>query len=191
VCGSVVLCAALASPAQYDVGHNITLHGQVQTQDGRPIPVGVTLSLETSEGEPVATRQSDWNGNFEFAGLSATIYTLRTKADKFQDYQQTLDFTDARATYHTLSNVLSAKEKPAVNLSALPSLTDQAAPIKLANIYLKMAEYTKALSEMDTYLRLSPEGPYAASATKVSEKLRSGNVTDAGPRPGTPSTVGP
>jgi len=63
--------------------------------------------------------------------------------------------------------------------------------IKLANIYLKMAEYTKALSEMDTYLRLSPEGPYAASATKVSEKLRSGNVTDAGPRPGTPSTVGP
>jgi len=128
VCGTAVLCAALPSPAQHEVGHNITLHGQVQTEDGRPISVGVMLTLETSTGAPVATLQSDWNGNFEFDGLGAAIYTLRAKAEKFQTYQQTLDFTDARVTYHTISIVLSPKEKPAVNLSALPSLTDQAAP---------------------------------------------------------------
>ena len=334
VYGSVVLCAALACAAQLNVAQNITLHGQVQTRDGRPMAVGVMLSVETSTGEPVATRQSDWNGNFEFVGLSATIYTLRAKADKFQDYQQNLDFTDARVTYHTVTIVLSPKGQSPVNLSALPSLTDQAAPknarkefekgsrawrenkpaearkhlekaveeypcyarahvalaevdlaehklqsaetgykqaihcdgsypdafyhlaqlymeerkpadseailrealrltpnawlfhyqlgnaqfvrgeyrqasedfltaqslhpdmpaevhIKLANIYLKMAEYTKALAEIDTYLRLSPEGPYAASAKKVSEQLRSGKLTGAGPRPGTPSTVAP
>jgi tetratricopeptide (TPR) repeat protein len=292
------------------------------------------LTLETSNGAPVATLQSDWNGNFEFVGLSATIYTLSAKAEKFQTYRQTLDFSDARVTYHTVSIVLSPIVKPAVSLRAQPSLTDQAAPknarkefekgsrawrdnkpnearkhlekaveeypcyarahvalaevdlaerkldsaeagykqaihcdgsypdafyqlaqlymqerkpadseailrealrltpsawlfhyqlgnaqfvrgeyrqasedfltaqslhpdmpaefhIKLANVYLRMAEYTKALAEIDTYLRLSPEGPYAASAKKVSEKLRGGNVTGAGPRPGTPSTVAP
>jgi outer membrane protein assembly factor BamD (BamD/ComL family) len=53
---------------------------------------------------------------------------------------------------------------------------------KLANTYLKTAEYAKALAEMDTYLRLSPEGPYAASAKKISEILRHGSVAEARPQ---------
>ena len=63
--------------------------------------------------------------------------------------------------------------------------------INLANIYMKTAEYIKALAEIDTHLRLSPDGPYAPSAKKVSEKLRSRSVTDAGPRTGTLSTAEP
>lgn len=334
VCGTVVLCAALPSPPQNNTQHNITLQGQVQTKDGRGIPVGVMVTLETSDGVPVATHQTDWNGDFQFVGLSAVIYTLSVKADKFQKYQQTLDFTDARVTYHNVSIALSPIDKPAVNLTALPSLTDQAAPksarkefekgirawrgnkptearkhlekaveeyscyaraqaalaevdlaehklesaeagykraihcdgsysdafyqlaqlymaerkpadseailrealrlspsawlfhyqlgnaqfvmgeyleasqdfltaqslhphmpaeihVKLAKTYLKMAQYAKALAEIDTYLRLSPEGPYAASAKKISETLRSGGVTDAGPQTGTRPTTGP
>ncbi|MGA2072156.1 MAG: tetratricopeptide repeat protein [Terriglobia bacterium] len=320
--------------AQFEAGHNITLHGQVQTKDGRGISAGVMVSIQTSDGEPVATRQPDWNGNFEFVGLSPTIYTLSAKAEKFQTYQQTLDFTDARVTFHTFNIVLSPLDKPAVNPATLPSLTDQAAPksarkelekgsrawrekkptearkhlqqaieeypcyarahtalaevdlaahdtasaeagykraihcdgtysdafyqlaqlymqerkpaaseailrealrlspnawlfhyqlgnaqlvlgksreasqdfltaqslhpdmpaefhIKLANSYLKMAEYSKALTEIDTYLRLSPQGPYAASAKKVAEKLRSGGVNDAVSQTETPSTAKP
>ena len=318
----MALSAAVSLPAQYDAGHNITLHGQVQTKDGRGISAGVMVSLRTSAGAPVATRQPDWNGNFDFVGLSATIYTLSAKGEKFQPLQQTLDFTDARVTYHTLNVVLSPPDKPAVNPAALPFLTDQAAPknarkelekgtqawrenkptearkhlekaieeypcyarahaalaevalaardtgsaeagykraihcdgtysdafyqlaqlymeerkpaeseailrealrlspnawlfhyqlgnaqlvlgksreasrdfltaqslhpdmpaefhIKLANSYLKMAQYSKALTEIDTYLRLSPTGPYASSAKKVAEKLRSGGFIDA------------
>lgn len=334
VCGTVVLCAALPSPPQNNVQHNITLQGQVQTKEGREIPGGVTVTLETSDGVPLATHQTDWNGDFKFVGLYAAIYTLSVKADKFQNYQETLDFTDARVTYHSVSVVLLPIDKPAVNLAALPSLTDQAAPkkarkefekgtrawrenkpaearkhlekaieeypcyaraqaalaevdlaehklesaeagykraihcdgsysdafyqlaqlymkerkpaaseailrealrlspnawlfhyqlgnaqfvmgeyreasqdfltaqslhpdmpaeihVKLAKTYLKMAQYAKALAEIDTYLRLSPEGPYAASAKKISETLRSGGVTDAGPRTRTPSAVEP
>jgi tetratricopeptide (TPR) repeat protein len=330
----VVLCAAVPLRAQFEAGHNITLHGQVQTKDGRGISAGVMVSIQTSDGEPVATRQPDWNGNFEFVGLSPTIYTLSAKAEKFQTYQQTLDFTDARVTFHTFNIVLSPLDKPAVNPATLPSLTDQAAPksarkelekgsrawrekkptearkhlqqaieeypcyarahtalaevdlaahdtasaeagykraihcdgtysdafyqlaqlymqerkpaaseailrealrlspnawlfhyqlgnaqlvlgksreasqdfltaqslhpdmpaefhIKLANSYLKMAEYSKALTEIDTYLRLSPQGPYAASAKKVAEKLRSGGVNDAVSQTETPSTAKP
>jgi tetratricopeptide (TPR) repeat protein len=310
------------------------LHGQVQTKDGRGIPDGVAITLETSDGVPIATRRTDWNGDFEFARLDATIYTLSVKADKFQNYLETLDFTDARVSYHSISIALTPIDKPAVNLAAQPPLTDQAAPknartefqkgsrawrenkpaeardhlekavaeypcyaraqaalaevdlaehklesaeagykraihcdgsysdafyqlaqlymkerrpadseailrealrllpsawlfhyqlgnaqfvlgeyqqasqdfltaqslhpdmpaefhIKLANIYLRMSEYAQALAEIDTYLRLSPEGSYAASAKKISEKLRSGGGTDAGPRTGTSSTAKP
>jgi tetratricopeptide (TPR) repeat protein len=331
---SVALCAAFPLRAQFDAARNITLHGQVQTKDGRGIAEGVMVSIQTSDGAPVATRQPDWNGNFEFLGLSPTIYTLSAKAEKFQNFQQTLDFTDARVTYHTLNIVLAPLEKPAINLAALPSLTDQAAPksarkefekgsqawrenkpaearkhlqkaieeypcyaraqtalagadlaahntadaeagyrraihcdgtysdafyqlaqlymeerkpadseailrealrlspnawlfhyqlgnaqlalgksreasqdflaaqslhpdmppefhIKLANSYLKMAEYSKALSEIDTYLRLNPQGPYAASAKKVAEKLRSGGLNDPAPQAEMPSTAKP
>jgi tetratricopeptide (TPR) repeat protein len=316
VCATLVLCAALPLPAQNNSLYNITLRGQVQTKDGRAIPVGVMVTLESRDGVPLVTHQTDWNGDFGFVGLRAAIYTLSVKADKFQDYKQTLDLTGTRVTYHTVTIVLSPIEKPAVNLAALPSLTDQAAPksarkefekgirawrgnkptearkhlqkaveeyscyaraqatlaevdlaerklesaeagykraihcdgsysdafyqlaqlymkerkpadseailrealrlspsawlfhyqlgnaqfvmgeyreasqhfltaqslhsdipaeihIKLANTYLKMAQYAKALAEIDTYLRLSPEGSYAASAKKISETLRS------------------
>ena len=334
VCGLVVLCAALPSLPQVVVARNITLHGQVQTKDGRPVSEGVMVTLDTSDGAPVATHQTNWNGNFDFDGLSARIYNLGVKADKFQNYQQTLDFTDARVTYHSVNIVLLPIDKPVANLSAQPALTDEAAPkgarkefekgsrawrenkptearkhlekaieeypcyaralailaevdfaehklesaeadykhaihcdgtyldafyqlaqlymterkpaeseavlhealrlspnawlfhyqlgnaqfvlgeyqqamqdfltaqsshpdmpaefhIKLANIYLKTAEYPKALAEIDTYLRLSPDGPYAAGARKISEKLRGGGVTGVGPRAGTPSNTGP
>lgn len=334
ICGTVVLCAALPSSPQTSIPNTMTLHGQVQTKDGRPMAVGVTVTLETREGVPLASQPADWNGNFKFDGLEAAVYTLSVKADKFQTYQQSLDFTDRRVTYHTVNVVLSPIDKPAVNLNALPLLTDRAAPrsarkefekgsrawrgneptearkhlekaveeypcyaraqaalaevdlaehklesaeagykqaihcdgsysdafyqlaqlymterkpadsvailrealrlspsawlfhyqlgnaqfvmgeyreasqdfltaqslhpdmpaeihIKLANTYLKMAQYAKALAEIDTYLRLSPEGPYAASAKKISETLRSGSVTEAGPRTGTPLTAGP
>jgi tetratricopeptide (TPR) repeat protein len=323
-----------ASPQANVASSGVILHGQVQTKDGRVIPIGVTVTLETRGGMVLQSRPADSNGTFEFSGLAPGYYTLSVKADKFQDYQQTLDFTARGIAYHSVSIVLTPLARPAVNLAALPSLTDQAAPksarkefekgsrawrenkptearnhlekaveeypcyaraqaalaevdlaehklesaeasykraihcdgsysdafyrlaqlymtenkptaseailrealrlspsawlfhyqlgtaqfamgeyreaakgfltaqslhpdmptefyIKLANTYLKMAEYAKALAEIDTYLRLSPNGPYATSAKKISEVLRSGGVTDAVPRTGTPSTGKP
>jgi tetratricopeptide (TPR) repeat protein len=314
--------------------HDIVLHGHVQTTDGRAIPAGVMVTLETRDGIPLASHPTDSGGNFEFAGLDSAVYTLSVKADGFQNYEQTLDFTDPGDTFRNVIVALSLLDKPAANLSALPALTDQAAPksarkefqkgnrawrqnrpaearkylekaveeypcyaraqatlaevdlaerklesaeagfkraihcdgsypdafyqlaqlymaekrpadseailrqalrllpsawllhyqlgtaqfamgeyreaakafltaqslhpdmpaefhAKLANTYLKLGEYGKALAEIDTYLRLSPEGPYAASAKKVSKVLRSGGVTDAGPRASTPSMAQP
>jgi hypothetical protein len=63
---------------------------------------------------------------------------------------------------------------------------------RLADTYLKTAEYPKALAEIETYLRLSPEGSYAARAKRISKILRSRGVTaDAVPRASTPSMAEP
>lgn len=53
--------------------------------------------------------------------------------------------------------------------------------VKLANTYMKTGEYSKALGEMDTYLRLEPNGRYAASARKISAIMRKGGVTEPEP----------
>jgi tetratricopeptide (TPR) repeat protein len=70
----------------------------------------------------------DSSGTFEFVGLEPLNYTLSVKADKFQNYQQTLDLTSGWITYHSVTIVLTPLEKTTVSLSALPALTDQAAP---------------------------------------------------------------
>jgi tetratricopeptide (TPR) repeat protein len=129
VCGAVLFTAALASPGQHTaLLHNITLRGQVRTRDGQVIPVGVTVTLETQEGMPVMTRAMDSSGDFEFAGLVAGNYSLSVKADDFQPYQQSLDLSDAWIIYYSVKIVLLPLDKSKVKLSALPSLTDQAAP---------------------------------------------------------------
>jgi len=326
-CGMValyagVLCAALPPPAQKTLQHHdIVLHGHVQTTDGRAVPAGVMVTLETRDGTPLSSHATDSGGNFEFAGLDSAVYTLSVKAEGFQNYEQTLDFTDPGDTFRNVIVALTPIDKPGAHLSALPALTDQAAPknarkefekgnrawresklkdarshlqkaveeypcyaraqatlaevnlaerklesaeaaykqaihcdgsyldafyelarlymtekrpadseailrqalrlspsawllhyqlgtaqmamgdyreawqdfltaqsfhpdmpaefhAQLAIIYVKIADYPKALAEIDTYLRLSPEGPYAASAKKVSQALRRRGVTD-------------
>jgi len=50
--------------------------------------------------------------------------------------------------------------------------------VKLANVYLKTGEYSKALAEMDAYLRLDPAGGYARSARKMAETMRKDGITE-------------
>jgi len=320
---TVVLCAALPSLAQRTYQHHdIVLHGHVQTTEGRSFPAGVMVTLETREGIPLASHPTDSSGNFEFSGLDAAVYTLSVRAEGFQTNEQTLDFTDPGDTFRNIIVSLTPSEKPPASLSALPALTDQAAPkiarkefqkgnrawrmnqptearkhlekaveaypcyaralatlaevdlaehkpasaeagykraihcdgsysdafyqlarlylmekrpaeseailrqalrlspsawllhyqlgiahfamgeyreaakdllsaqslhpdmppdfhAKLADTYLKMTEYAKALAEIDIYLRLSPHGPYAPRAKRISAILRSRGVTDS------------
>ena len=331
-----VLCVALPARSQTTFQHHdIVLHGHVQTTDGGAVPAGLMVTLATREGIPLASHPTDSGGNFEFAGLDSAVYTLSVKADGFQNYEQTLDFTDPGDTFRNVIVALSLLHKPVANLSALPALTDQAAPksarkefqkgnrawrenrpadarkhleraieqypcyaraqsalagvdlaehkqesaeggykraiqcdgsysdafyqlarlymtekrpadseailrqalrlspsawllhyqlataqfalgkyqeaakslltaqslhpampaefhARLADTYLKTAEYPKALAEIETYLRLSPEGSYAARAKRISKILRSRGVTaDAVPRASTPSMAEP
>jgi tetratricopeptide (TPR) repeat protein len=128
VCGAVLFSAAFASPGQHALPHNITLRGQVQTKDGQVIPVGVTVTLETQQGLPMVSRTVDSSGNFEFPALVGGNYNLSVKTDGFQPYQQSLDLSDAWISLYNVKIVLLPLDKSKVNLSALPSLTDQAAP---------------------------------------------------------------
>jgi tetratricopeptide (TPR) repeat protein len=51
--------------------------------------------------------------------------------------------------------------------------------IKLGNAYLKTGAYDKALGEFDTYLRLDPNGQFAASARKLSDMMHKDGITAA------------
>jgi len=127
--GTVVLCAAPLSAQQRVIQHNkVNLHGQVQTKDGRALPTTVTVTLETEDGTPVNSRATDSSGTFEFDALNSGTYMLTVRADKFQTYQETLDLSDGWTVYYTVNIVLTPLDKSPVNLAALPSLTDQAAP---------------------------------------------------------------
>jgi tetratricopeptide (TPR) repeat protein len=86
------------------------------------------VTLETRNGIPLASHATDSGGNFEFAGLESAVYTLSVNADGFQNYEQTLDFTDPGDTFRNVIVALTPTDKRAGNLAALPALTDQAAP---------------------------------------------------------------
>lgn len=51
--------------------------------------------------------------------------------------------------------------------------------IKLASAYLRTEAYPKALAEFDIYLRLEPNGQYAAPAREVSERMRKDGIAAA------------
>jgi tetratricopeptide (TPR) repeat protein len=51
--------------------------------------------------------------------------------------------------------------------------------VQVVNAYLKLGENSKALAEIDTYLRLDPDGKYAESGRKISQILRSNGVAAA------------
>lgn len=50
---------------------------------------------------------------------------------------------------------------------------------QLANTYIEMGEFDKALAEIDTYLYLDPYGRFAASARRTSQAFRSRGITPA------------
>lgn len=53
--------------------------------------------------------------------------------------------------------------------------------VRLADAYLKTGQNDKALAEVEIYLRLSPEGSYAAGARKMAADLREHGATEAMP----------
>jgi len=74
---SILVCQGIAS-----------ISGQVTTRDGAIIPFGVTLRLETSEGQFVAQQPADSNGHFEFGSLRKLDYQLVVSATGFQTSAQ-------------------------------------------------------------------------------------------------------
>jgi tetratricopeptide (TPR) repeat protein len=185
-----VLCATLSSASQRTFQHHdIVLRGHVQTTDGRTVPAGVMITLATRDGIP-----SD-----AFYQLARLYMTERRPADSEAILRQALRLSPGAWLLHyhlaTAQFALGEYREAAKSLLTAQSLhPDMPADFhaKLAETYLKMAEYAKALAEIDTYLRLSAEGPYAARAKRVSTILRSRGVTaDAAPQTRTPSTAKP
>jgi tetratricopeptide (TPR) repeat protein len=60
---------------------------------------------------------------------------------------------------------------------------------ELANTYVQINQYGRALAEMETYLRLDPHGRFAASARRISKDMREQGVTPV-TSPSNPSRPG-
>jgi hypothetical protein len=108
--------------------HSITLRGQVQTEGGKVVPIGVTVTLQTGAGMPVQSGPTDSSGNFEFTGLGAEHYTLIVRAEKYQPFEQSLDFSNGWDEYHAVTVLLVPLDKSDATVAAPPPLTDEAAP---------------------------------------------------------------
>ncbi len=68
-CATILLSLALAHPLPCFSDQSVTLRGQILTKDGQVIPSGVTVSLETDQGQIMGSRPADAFGNYVFEGL--------------------------------------------------------------------------------------------------------------------------
>ena len=112
-----------SSPSFSD--QSVTLRGQILTKEGQVIPSGVTVSLESDQGELMGSRSADAFGSFVFDGIPPGSYHLTVTADKFQAYQQDLDLSFRQQSY-TVNIYLTPANKTEVKVP--PALTDEAAP---------------------------------------------------------------
>jgi tetratricopeptide (TPR) repeat protein len=122
---TILLSLAFAHPLPSFADQSVTLQGQILTREGQVIPSGVTVSLETVQGQMMGTRIADAFGNYVFEGLAAGTYHLTVSADKFQVYEQDVDI-DFRQVMYTVNVYLTPLNKTEVKVA--PALTDEAAP---------------------------------------------------------------
>lgn len=123
-----VTCIALAQT-------RLTLRGTVTTKDGIVIPSGVTVSLETNEGMPVAQRSPDTNGQFTFEGLRVMNYKLTVTCKGFETYTRDvqLEFGANLYNLNVFLNPLNTRKTTAPT----PLLSDQAASKKSVKYFEK------------------------------------------------------
>lgn len=69
----------------------ISIEGTVHDANGEVVNVGVTVRLETLNGEPVGQSPVDSNGHFIFSGLNKAAYVLFVTAKGYQPYQALLN----------------------------------------------------------------------------------------------------
>ena len=122
---TILLSVAFALPSPSLADQSVTLRGQILTKDGQVIPSGVTVSLETNQGQLAGSRSADAFGGYVFDGLPVGSYHLTVTADKFQIYQQDVDLSFRQESY-TLNIFLTPANKTVVKVA--PALTDEAAP---------------------------------------------------------------
>lgn len=113
----------------------LTLRGTVTTKDGVVIPSGVTVSLETDEGMPVARQSTDTNGQFSFEGLRVMNYKLTVTCKGFEPYTQEvqLEFGANLYNVNVFLNPLNARKV----VGSAPLLSDQSASKKSVKLFEK------------------------------------------------------
>jgi tetratricopeptide (TPR) repeat protein len=108
----------------------VILAGQVRNSNGRAIPTGVVVTLETVDHVPMATKHTDSDGQFQFDFVPGNAVLLRVSAEGFKTFEQRLDEVKF-IQYRTVINVVLAPVGQTESQEAAPAvLTDQKAPPK-------------------------------------------------------------
>ncbi len=113
----------------------LTLRGTVTTKDGVVIPSGVTVSLETNEGIPVAQQSPDTNGQFTFEGLRVMNYKLTVTCKGFETYTRDVELEFGANLYNV--NVFLNPLNTRKTAAPTPLLSDQTASKKSVKYFEK------------------------------------------------------
>ena len=113
---STVVCQGMAS-----------ISGQMKTQDGGIIPFGVTVRLETSQGQMVAVQPVDSDGHYEFDGLHKLNYQMVVTASGFQTAEREANLRHS-ADDLTVNVFLTPRNKIQFNKGDVTSVAELKVP---------------------------------------------------------------
>jgi Flp pilus assembly protein TadD len=166
------------------VKKTVVLAGQVRSSDGHAIRTGVIVTLEALDHVPMATKQADSDGQFEFDSVPGDAVLLRVSAEGFQTFQQRLD--EVRfVQYRTVINVVLKPVGQKESEEAAPAvLTDGQAPKKARDELAKGVQallkekYSDARTHFEKAIAVYP--CYARAQTELAIVLiPSGDFTQA------------
>ena len=121
----------------YSQQESRSIHGQVRTTDGGPLPSDVTVRLEEAESTVVAQQFVGGNGKFEFSDLTGSLYRVVVTAKGFQTASQDVDMRYLASRYPDIYLVASVQKTIGAPSASTTSATDLAAPKKAQKEYEK------------------------------------------------------
>jgi tetratricopeptide (TPR) repeat protein len=166
-CLTLALAAGcwLLSAVRAEAQNTAALEGSVRTDQGRTIPSGVQIRLETEDGQVAASVPANSDGRFEIPGLLKTHYRLIVTAEGFRTHEERVDLGTA-ANQVMVDIFLSPAMKTKVEPSPLSSRTDANASRQARKEYEKgtqaftkhklsdaQAHFEKAIAEYPCYAR--------------------------------------
>jgi len=119
-----------------------TVTGEVVTEQDTPIPSGVTVAVETRDGQPWVRVRADAEGRFEVTNLYRQTYSLTVNAEGYYPTQLYLDLKDGMGTV-AVRVVMHRAPKLKAN-SAMPALTDLSAPKNARQTFHKALQALEA-----------------------------------------------
>jgi tetratricopeptide (TPR) repeat protein len=144
VSAAALLVAALAFPRTiFCQNIIITISGQVKTADGSPLPNGTMVALETGRGERVAAQPVGADGSYEFDQVAPRNYYVTVTAENYQTFRQYVNSGVGVSAVYTVDATLKPLANGKAPASALPALTDEAAPKSARKEYKAGAEALK------------------------------------------------
>ncbi len=134
-CLLVLILLISLAPAAFAQG-SVTIEGKIRSASGDLLTTGVSVRLETVEGEPVASVPVNSDGRYIIVGVNKLAYVLIVTAPGYEPYQAQVNAQYGRNDY-----IQDVTLQPAYQVrrgsSPSPSRTDSLAPHAASKEYEK------------------------------------------------------